>query len=98
MRWSPLLLLGACAIAACSTQSGDDANGGGDGDGVVGEVQEFGTGPKLAFDEYSVLFTNPLCKKYSYPADKEVVSNGGERLLAKPENAFCAPSDAVPSA
>ena len=50
-----------------------------------------------AYDEYSVLFTNPLCRKYSYRAGEEVRSNAGELLTNKPEGAFCAPNDAAAS-
>lgn len=104
MPRSTTMLLGALALAglsagalACSGTS--SADGTGDGDEVAtGDVQEFGTGPKLAFDEYSVLFTNPVCKRYEYPATTEVVSNRGDRLLAKPDNAFCASGDALASA
>lgn len=67
-------------------------------DAVEGDVQEFGTGPKLAFEEYSLLFTNPVCKKYSYGADQAVVSNAGDKLSGKPENVFCTPADATASA
>jgi len=56
----------------------------------------FTTGPKLAFDEYSVLFTNPVCKRYAYAT--KVVSNAGRELTAKPENVYCTPSDAAASA
>ena len=69
----------------------------GDDDAIEGDVQEFGTGPKLAYDEYTVLFTNPVCKKYAYAEDEEVLSNAGERLTHKPENVFCAPGDAAAS-
>ena len=42
------------------------------------------TGPKLQYDEYSVLFTNPVCRRYEYPRDQVVLSNKGERLTHKP--------------
>lgn len=61
------------------------------------EEQEVRTGPKLAYDEYSVLFTNPICRRYEYPKDQVVLSNAGERLTQKPENVFCGPADASPS-
>jgi len=94
-----LVPLALVACGASVTACGDEtAASSGDGDAVEGDVQEFGTGPKLVFDEYSVLFTNPVCKKYSYPAGEEVLSNAGERLTNKPENVFCAQSDSAPSA
>jgi hypothetical protein len=65
---------------------------------ALGDAQEFGTGPKLAFDEYTVLFTNPVCKKYAYAEDQNVVSNAGEKLTQKPENVFCTSSDGPTSA
>jgi hypothetical protein len=83
-----LAALGACAAPSEPAE----------GDGLGGDVQDFGTGPKLAFDEYTVLFTNPVCRRYDYPADKTVLSNAGNRLEHKPEGAFCAPSDAAASA
>lgn len=100
MRRSLTILLGSLALAGLSAGAvacGADAQADGADDAIEGDVQEFGTGPKLAFDEYTVLFTNPVCKKYSYPADGEVLSNAGERLLHKPENVFCTSSDAAES-
>jgi hypothetical protein len=96
MRLLPLLplivMLGAPSIAVgCSNSDAtEDAP-------VEGEVQNFTAGPKLAYDEYTVLFTNPVCKKYAYAEDQEVLSNSGERLTHKPENVFCAPSDGAAS-
>jgi hypothetical protein len=58
----------------------------------------FTTGPKLKFDEYTVLFTNPVCKKYSYPKGTKVLSNGGRELTEKPQNVYCTPSDGAASA
>lgn len=94
-RRSLLLLPFALAVStgACSA-SPDDASS----PAEEGDVQEFGTGPKLAFDEYTVLFTNPVCRRYAYGPDQNVVSNKGEPLAAKPENVFCSPSDAAASA
>ena len=54
-----LSLAGLAGLAACGQGSPDEADPSGAGDGVEGDVQEFGTGPKLVYDEYSVLFTNP---------------------------------------
>ena len=89
----------AVAAGACAIGCGDETPAtDGSGDAVEGDVQEFGTGPKLAFDEYSVLFTNPLCKKYSYRENDQVISNAGAPLMNKPEGAYCTQSDSVPSA
>ncbi|MBX3198316.1 MAG: hypothetical protein KF894_09235 [Labilithrix sp.] len=83
-------LAAGAGLVACAEDTGD-------GEAVQADVQEFGTGPKLAFDEYTVLFTNPVCKKYAYTDAQDVFSNAGTRLLHKPENVFCAPSDAAAS-
>ncbi|MCO4795406.1 MAG: hypothetical protein KC493_16925 [Bacteriovoracaceae bacterium] len=40
---------------------------------------------------YEVLFTNPVCKTYTYDGDVE--SNGGELLYSKPKGAYCKSSD-----
>jgi len=45
--------------------------------------------------EFDVRFTNPECREYFYT--KPVDSVGGERLKAKPKNAFCTFSDAAKS-
>lgn len=77
LRSSMILLAASSAVGGCSTtESGP----------VAGDVQNVTEGPKLAFDEYSVLFTNPVCKKYDYAKDQDVHSNGGARLTHKPEN------------
>jgi len=80
----------ACGSDASSSPSAED--------GTLGDVQEFGTGPKLAYDEYQVLFTNPVCRKYAYPANQTVLSNAGARLLNKPENVYCGADDGIASA
>lgn len=70
---------------------------GGD-DGTTGDEQDVTQGPKLRFDEYQVLFTNPVCKLYPYGPDQDVVSESGEKLTAKPENVFCTSADSPASA
>ncbi|MBX3190197.1 MAG: hypothetical protein KF819_24430 [Labilithrix sp.] len=86
------------ALAALATACGsEDGRASPDGDAVEGDVQEFGTGPKLAYEEYTVLFTNPVCRKYAYGANQQVTSNAGETLTHKPENVFCAASDGAAS-
>lgn len=91
----PFALAAAASTLACGAGSSSPE---GEGEAVEGDVQEFGTGPKLAYDEYTVLFTNPVCRKYAYPANQEVLSNAGERLTNKPENVYCGPSDSAASA
>lgn len=55
-------------------------------------------GPPAVYDEYTVLFTNPVCKTYRYAEDEVVTSASGERLLAKPRDAWCSKSDGPASA
>lgn len=89
-----LAIVGAAmAAAACAAPDPDP-----EPDVEGADVQEFGTGPKLAFDEYTVLFTNPVCRRYDYAADQAVVSNAGQPLTHKPEGAFCSASDSAASA
>jgi len=83
----------ASGTAACSETAPQDPAS----DGIEGDVQDFTTGPKLTYDEYTVLFTNPTCKKYEYPANQEVLSNAGVRLTHKPKDAFCASADGAAS-
>ncbi|MBW2528735.1 MAG: hypothetical protein JRI23_31460 [Deltaproteobacteria bacterium] len=64
----------------------------------VGTGEDFASeGPPLAYEEYQVLFTNPVCDLYEYGPDQEVYSVAGERLLAKPKDAFCTKADAEAS-
>lgn len=58
----------------------------------------YGNGRKLAFDEYTVLFTNPTCQSYPYGAGQNVVANDGTALLAKPKDAYCTSADMAASA
>jgi len=93
-----LLSFAGAALAVFATGCAEDTGSASPGDAVEGDVQEFGTGPKLAFDEYTVLFTNPVCRKYEYGPNQEVLSNAGERLTHKPENVFCSAADSAASA
>jgi hypothetical protein len=60
--------------------------------------QHHSEGPKLASIDYEVLFTNPVCRRYEFGDWQDVVSEGGEQLLAKPENVFCTYDDIDASA
>jgi len=82
-----LIALATSCLAAC----------GGSDSAETGDEEHLDEGPKLAFDEYRVLFTNPVCKKYAYGPDQNVTSEGGEKLLAKPENVFCSHFDSAVS-
>ena len=82
-----LTLAAASSLLACS----DEENA-----PVAEDVMDFVTGPKLAFDEYDVLFTNPVCARYEYATP--VASVGGDMLTAKPENVYCKRGDGAASA
>ena len=85
---APLALAAALGpLTACAV---DDA--------TTADVQEQQEGPALAYDEYTVLFTNPLCKRYLYGPDQAVVSESGAKLEGKPRGAWCTPGDAAASA
>jgi hypothetical protein len=92
-----LSVLSILALATGALACGDEAAAPNGDDAVEGDVQEFGTGPKLVYDEYTVLFTNPVCRRYAYSSNQDVVSNDGTRLEAKPENVFCTQSDGAAS-
>lgn len=62
------------------------------------QASDLSAGPNLAFDEYTVLFTNPTCKEYAYGPDQDVVSNSGKKLTHKPDDVYCTPSDGPASA
>lgn len=79
------------SVAACSSAepaASDDA--------VEGDVMDFTSGPKLRYDAYEVLFTNPICAKRAYAG--EVRSNAGNVLTHKPENVYCTQADSAASA
>lgn len=53
-------------------------------------------GTKLKFDEYKVLFTNPVCAEYKY--SEPIKSVSGKTLVAKPRNTYCTQMDSKVSA
>ncbi len=73
-----IMALAGSLLTGCGAEIGTDES----------HVDE---GPPLAFDEYEVLFTNPVCQTYDY--DDDVYSVSGALLEAKPQNAFCYPND-----
>jgi hypothetical protein len=56
-----------------------------------------GTGVKLKYKKYDVLFTNPLCREYTYPTPM-MTADGSATLTAKPKNVWCSSSDSAASA
>lgn len=50
------------------------------------------------YQEYKVLFTNPVCKEYRYPDDEVIFSQDGDVLTSKPKNAYCSSDDYEASA
>jgi len=73
-----ILALAGTLLGGCTVEIGTDE-------------QHVDSGPRLAFDEYAVLFTNPVCQTYEYTQD--VYSVSGDLLDSKPQNAFCYPED-----
>lgn len=51
----------------------------------------------LAFKSYDVMFTNPLCREYTYPTPLRT-ADGSKTLTAKPKNVYCSSSDMAASA
>jgi hypothetical protein len=51
----------------------------------------------LRFKSYDVLFTNPLCREYSYPTPVKT-ADGKDTLTKKPKNMYCSHEDVEMSA
>jgi hypothetical protein len=51
----------------------------------------------LRYDSYDVLFTNPLCREYTY-AQPVATADGSKMLTAKPKNVYCSRTDIAASA
>lgn len=66
-------------------------------DVATGDEQDLEEGPALAFDEYTVLFTNPTCRTYAYGPDQSVVSVDGTALTQKPKDVWCSKADTAAS-
>jgi hypothetical protein len=84
-RLAGTTLLTAFALSGCAPEE------------TSSDVQEQGEGPALAYSEYTVLFTNPECRRYLYGDDQVVTSESGERLTGKPRGAWCTPADSAAS-
>jgi hypothetical protein len=55
------------------------------------------TGVTLKFKTYDILFTNPLCREYTYASPMET-ADGSAMLTAKPKNVYCSRTDIPASA
>lgn len=83
----PLMSIGACA----STPEGVEDEGW----HPEGKADE--TGEPLQYKTYDVLFTNPLCREYTY-ADPVETADGSATLTTKPKNVYCSREDVAASA
>jgi hypothetical protein len=98
MRLSFYLLTSALAlpaVVACADE-GIEWNGNGDEDWHPGGKED-GMEVPLRFDSYDVLFTNPLCREYTYPSPVKT-ADGKDTLTIKPKNVYCSSEDAEASA
>jgi hypothetical protein len=85
--------LAVVLLAACGG-SGEET-GGDTGWLPAGKGDE--SGITLAYKTWDVLFTNPLCREYSY--EQEMLAADGHTVLAtKPRNVYCTSADAPASA
>ena len=55
------------------------------------------TGVTLKYKTYDVMFTNPLCREYTY-ATPMATADGSQTLTAKPKNVYCSRTDIPASA
>lgn len=92
---SAVLLSLPLATVACSE---DDLewNGNGDEDWHPGGKED-GQNVPLRFHSYDVLFTNPLCREYTYPTPVKT-ADGKDTLTTKPKNVYCSREDVDASA
>jgi phosphatidylserine/phosphatidylglycerophosphate/cardiolipin synthase-like enzyme len=86
----------ALPLAACGAEDDLEWYGNGDEDWHPGGKQD-GMEVPLRFKSYDVLFTNPLCREYTYPTPVET-ADGTETLTAKPKNVYCSHEDIDASA
>jgi hypothetical protein len=91
---SLLSLLLAVPLAACGGGT-DDPYADDEGWGPGGKGDE--TGVTLSYRSYDVLFTNPVCREYSYETPVET-ADGSATLETKPKNVYCSPEDVPASA
>jgi hypothetical protein len=55
------------------------------------------TGVNLDYRSYDVLFTNPLCREYTYASPMQT-ADGSRTLTTKPKNVYCSHEDIAASA
>jgi len=84
----------ALPLMACAGTGGatDDSDEGWRPGGKADE-----TGEALEYKTYDVLFTNPLCREYTY-ATPVKTADGSATLTTKPKNVYCSRTDVPASA
>ncbi len=87
-------ILFALPLMACAG-SGGDADQGDEGWRPEGKADEAGS--PLKYKTYDVLFTNPLCREYTYPTPLKT-ADGSATLTNKPKNVYCSKTDVPASA
>jgi hypothetical protein len=84
----------ALPLAACSGGSGTEDEGWKPGGGKADDTT---SGVTLEYNTYDILFTNPLCREYTYPSPMQT-ADGTATLMAKPKNVYCSHEDIPASA
>lgn len=93
MRTVLSALLVALPLAACALPADDGVVE--EGWHPAGKADD--AGPALRFQSYDVLFTNPLCREYTYP-NPVPTADGSAMLTHKPKNVWCSREDLAASA
>ena len=83
-----LFTLPLLACAASSEESDND---------FLPEGKADDTGVTLKYKTYDILFTNPLCREYTYPTPVQT-ADGSATLTKKPKNVYCSRTDIPASA
>ncbi|MDX2090917.1 MAG: phospholipase D-like domain-containing protein [Kofleriaceae bacterium] len=92
--WRSVLssILLALPVAACGAQGTEAEDDDWRAEGKADEAAV-----PLRFESYDVLFTNPLCRDYTYATPVET-ADGTETLTQKPKNVWCSREDMAASA
>jgi len=90
LAWTSILL--ALPLAACATQGVETADEDWRPEGKADEDSV-----PLRYQSYDVLFTNPLCRDYTY-ATPVATADGSATLTQKPKNVWCSREDVAASA